>query len=272
MTVSRRGRHVTACAFSLLLFVVAAYAQSSDQRVPPANTTPRLVRIASEGARPPFNYLDQNNELAGFEIDLGRELCRRMAVTCKFVMQDWDGMIPGLEAKHYDAIMAAMDITDDRLQQIDFSEPYVRMPPAFLATRGSDLHDPSPKGLAGRTIGVEQGSPEAAFLDAVYKKSEIKTYGELEDAILDLAADRIDTVLGDKDAIVDFLKTRREAVCCKLMQDIKRDPAFFGAGIGVGLRQGDEDLKALFNKAIEATFADGTYDKIREKYFDFEIY
>ena len=262
-----RGVRVAACALSQLLVIAAALAQPAA----PA-AAPQLVRIASEGARPPFNYLDQNNELAGFEIDLGHELCRRMAVTCTFVVQDWDGMIPGLEAKHFDAIMAAMDITDERLQQIDFSEPYVRMPPAFLANRDSDIHDPSPKGLAGHAIGVAAGSPEEAFLDAVYPDSEIKTYGELDDAILDLSAGRIDAVLGDKDAIVDFLKTRREAVCCKLMPDIARDPAFFGAGIGVGLRQGDEDLKTMFNKAIEATIADGTYDKIREKYFDFEIY
>lgn len=262
-----RGVGVAACALSQLLVIAAALAQPAA----PA-AVPQLVRIASEGARPPFNYLDQNNELAGFEIDLGHELCRRMAVTCTFVVQDWDGMIPGLEAKHFDAIMAAMDITDDRLQQIDFSKPYVRMPPAFLANRDSDINDPSPKGLAGHAIGVAAGSPEEAFLDAVYPNSEIKTYGELDDAILDLSAGRIDAVLGDKDAVVDFLKTRREAVCCKLMPDIARDPAFFGAGIGVGLRQGDEDLKTLFNKAIEATIADGTYDKIREKYFDFEIY
>ena len=262
-----RGVQVAAYALSQLLVIAAALAQPA----PPA-AVPQLVRIASEGARPPFNYLDQNNELAGFEIDLGRELCRRMAVTCTFVVQDWDGMIPGLEAKHFDAIMAAMDITDERQQQIDFSEPYVRMPPAFLANRDSELHDPSPKGLAGRAIGVAAGGPEEAFLDAVYPNSEIKTYGELDDAILDLSAGRIDAVLGDKDAIVDFLKTRREAACCKLMHDIARDPAFFGAGIGVGLRQGDEDLKNMFNKAIEATIADGTYAKIREKYFDFEIY
>ncbi len=131
----------------------------------------------------------------------------------------------------------------------------------------------SPKAFAGRYDRRRAaGSPEEAFLDQAYKKSDIKPYGEVEDAILDLAAGRIDAVLGDKDAIVDFLKTRREAVCCKLMHDIPRDPAFFGAGIGVGLRQGDEDLKAMFNAAIEATLADGTYDKIREKYFDFEIY
>jgi len=263
---------VAASALFPLLVVAAALAAPADIARPAADAGIRQVRIASEGARPPFNYLDQNNQLAGFEIDLGHELCRRMDVVCTFVMQDWDGMIPGLEAKHYDAIMAAMDITDDRQQQIDFSEPYVRMPPAFLASRDSDLHDPSPEGLEGRAIGVEQGSPEEAFLDATYPKSEIKTYGELGDAILDLAAGRIDAVLGDKDAIVDFIKTRREAVCCKLMRDIARDPTFFGDGIGIGLRQGDEDLKTMFNKAIEASFADGTYDKIREKYFDFEIY
>jgi polar amino acid transport system substrate-binding protein len=218
----------------------------------------RVVRIASEGSRPPFNYLDNNGELAGFEIDLGRELCTRMKVTCTFVAQDWDGLIPNLLAGRYDAIMAAMEKTEDRLKKIDFSKPYVRMPSAFLAARQRQIRDPTPLGLAGRTIGVEAGGPH-------------QTYGTMEDAILDLAEGRIDLVFGDKDAIVDFQKTRREARCCKLLADVPRDPNYFGEGIGIGLRPDDQDLKALFDKALDEVVADGTYAKIRSKYFDFEI-
>lgn len=231
----------------------------------------RTIRIASEGSRPPYNYLDQNGELAGFEIDLGRELCRRMAVSCTFVQQDWDGMIPNLLAGRYDAIMAAMEKTEDRLKKIDFSKSYVRMPSAFLAARQRQIRDPTPAGLAGRTIGVEANGPHQSYLEDEFSNSTIKTYGTLEDAIMDLAEGRIDVVLGDKDAIVDFMKTRREARCCKLLSDVPRDPAYFGEGIGVGLRPDDQDLKAMFDKALDDTIADGTYAKIRAKYFDFEI-
>jgi polar amino acid transport system substrate-binding protein len=231
----------------------------------------RTVRIASEGARPPFNYLDANGELAGFEIDLGTELCRRMQVTCTFVTQDWDGMIPNLLAGRYDAIMAAMEKTEDRAKRIDFSHIYVHMPSAFLAARKRQIRESTPKGLAGRTIGVEAGGPHQSYLEDEFSESTVKTYGTLEDAILDLAEGRIDLVFGDKDAIDDFLKTRREAQCCKLLADVPSDPAYFGEGIGIGLRPDDQDLKTLFDTALDATIADGTFAKIRSKYFDFEI-
>ena len=230
------------------------------------------VRIASEGARPPFNFFDANNELAGFEIDLGRELCARMNVKCTIVAQDWDSMIPGLVSNHYDAIMAAMDINDERRAQIDFSRPYVRMPSSFAAARKRQIRDPSPEGLKGRSIGVEAGRPHQAWLEENYKDSVITPFASLEEAVLDLANGRIDTLIGDKLAIDDFLKTRKEAACCKFLADVPRDPAIFGEGIGVGLRKEDGELKALFDKAIADVAADGTYARIRAKYFDFEIY
>ncbi len=241
-----------------------------DQGVRP-HPKERIVRIASEGSRPPYNYLDSNGELAGFEIDLGRELCTRMKVSCTFVAQEWDSMIPNLLAGRFDAIMAAMEKTEDRLKRIDFSKPYVRMPSAFLAARQRQIRDPTPLGLKGRTIGVESGGPHQTYLEDEFSNSTIKAYSTLEDAILDLAEGRIDLVFGDKDAISDFVKTRREARCCKLLADVPRDPAYFGEGIGIGLRPDDTALKAMFDTALDAIVADGTFAKIRSKYFEFEI-
>jgi polar amino acid transport system substrate-binding protein len=251
-------------AFALL--AQTAFAQA--QAMPPAEQ--RQIRIASEGARPPYNYID-NGELAGFEIELGRELCARMKVTCTFVAQDWDSLIPGLLANQYDAIMAAMEISDERREKIAFTKPYVRMPASFIVNAKSALRDLSPEGLAGKTIGVENGSPEQAFLEDVYRKSEIKRYGSLEEAILDLAEERNDTAIGDKDAIVDFLKNRREGKCCRLLADAPRDPAYFGDGIGIGLRKDDTVLHEALDKAIDEVMADGTFAKIRARYFDFEV-
>jgi polar amino acid transport system substrate-binding protein len=228
------------------------------------------IRIASEGARPPYNYLD-NNELAGFEIDLGRDLCARMKVICRFVTQDWDGLIPGLLSHQYDAIMAAMEITDEAREKIAFTQPYIRMPSAFIASRQSKITDISPNGLTGKSVGVEAGGAHQVYLDDLYKHSEIHPYATLEEAILDLAEERLDVVIGDKDALVDFLKTRKEAQCCILVADAPHDPAYFGDGIGIGLRKEDLELKAMFEKALDASMADGSFAKIREKYFDYKI-
>ena len=231
----------------------------------------REVRIASEGARPPYNFLDANSELTGFEIDLGQELCQRMKVNCVFVPQDWDGLVPALKEGRVDALMAALEITEARLQDMDFTKPYVRMPNAFVVARGGGIRDIKPETLKGRSIGVEGDGPHRAFLESAWPDSEVKTYASLEDAILDLAEGRVDSVFDDKDEVMDFLTRRRDARCCKVLDDVKRDPAFFGEGIGVAVRREDQALKEMFNRALEETFVDGAFERIRTKYFGFEI-
>jgi polar amino acid transport system substrate-binding protein len=230
----------------------------------------REIKIASEGARPPYNYLD-NNELAGFEIDLGQAICTRLMIKCSFVAQGWDDLIPGLLDHQYDAIMAAMEITEERRAKIAFSTPYVRMPSAFLVAHTGTLKEATPAALVGKSVGVEAGGTHQAYLEDLYRDSEVHTYGVLEDAILDLAEGRIDTVIGDKDAIMDFLATRKEGQCCRILADVPRDVTYFGDGIGVGFRKEDKDLKDMFDKALAALMADGTYTLIRSKYFNFDI-
>jgi polar amino acid transport system substrate-binding protein len=230
----------------------------------------RTVRIASEGARPPYNYLE-NNELAGFEIDLAHDLCARMKVSCTFIAQDWDGLIPGLLEHRYDAIMAAMEITGDAREKIAFTKPYIRMPSSFMTLKQRAAPDTSPAGLVGKAIGVESGGPHQAYLEDVYKQSEIRPYATLEEAILDLAEGRLHAVLGDKDVLAEYMKKHKEAQCCVLAGDTPRDPAYFGDGIGIGLRKEDEALKIIFEKALDSCVADGTFARITAKYFDFKI-
>jgi polar amino acid transport system substrate-binding protein len=273
LRVAPKGRARAAWLLALLLpagLIAAATFLLGCPAAAFAEESWRTVRIASEGARPPYNYLE-NNQLAGFEIDLARDLCSRMKVFCTFVPQDWDSLIPGLIARRYDAIMAAMEITDDARQQIAFTKPYIRMPSAFLTTKEHATLDMSPAGLVGKTIGVESGSPQQAFVEDIYKQSEARPYATLEEAILDLAEGRIDTVIAGKDALADFMKKRKEAQCCVLAADVPHDPAYFGEGIGIGLRKEDKMLKAMFEKALDACMADGTFAAIRAKYFDFKI-
>ncbi|WP_395697526.1 transporter substrate-binding domain-containing protein [Methylocella sp.] len=246
-----------ACAF--LLSTAPAFAAQSE-----------LV-IASEGARPPYNYLDAANELAGFEIDLGKLLCARMKVKCRFVAQDWESLIPGLLDRQYDAIMAALEINDETRKSVAFSKPYVRMPSAFLAQADAKGTDVSPAALKGRSIGVEAGGAHEAFLRDVYPESDIKPYATLEEAILDLGEGRVDFVIADKDAAADFLKTRNEGRCCKIVADSPHVPAYFGEGVAVGLRPGDKALKAMFDKALDEVEADGSFARLEAAWFGFKV-
>ena len=267
----RRAEGV-ACGFVLIAVLTSPLAGPAWAEPSPAadDRVPSHIVIASEGARPPYNYFD-GDKLAGFEIDLGNDLCKRMDVTCSFQAQNWDDMIPGLLARRYDAIMAAMEITASRRADIAFSNPYVRMPSALLVQKSTDLKTSMPVDMVGHRIGVEQGGTHDAFVTKTYPGVSIKKYGSLSDAILDLEAGRVDAAIGDKDAIVTFLKTRRDAQCCRILADVPRIPGFFGDGIGIGIRKDDVALKNAFDTALAASIADGTFATISARYFDFPI-
>lgn len=237
---------------------------------PAAAQEPRTVRIATEGAFPPFNYLD-NNEPQGFEIDLGRALCAAMRVTCVFVIHEWEGILKGLVAKEYDAVMASLMVTDRRKERIAFSKRYYRIPVSFIARKDLDLVGVTPAALAGKRIGTTDRSEHVAFVEERYPQSELRTYGKFDDANLDLLAGRIDLVLGDRIALNRFLEARDGSACCRLVGDAPHDLAFYSPGIAVGLRKEDKDLREMFNRAIDAVTADGSHDRIRAKYFPFDI-
>jgi len=228
----------------------------------------RVIRIATEGAFPPFNYLE-NNEPQGFEIELGKAFCEAMGATCTFVVHEWDGIVRGLLAREYDAVMASLAVTERRKMRIAFSKRYYFIPPAFIGHKDTDIGDVSPTALAGKTIGTTAGSHHAAFLEARYENSDVRHYAKLEEADLDLLTRRIDLVLGDKLALSRFLKSR-EGACCRFVGEPAVDPKFYGEGVAVGLRKEDKALKEMFNRAIDKVVADGTYDRIRAKYFDFD--
>jgi polar amino acid transport system substrate-binding protein len=226
--------------------------------------------VAVEGARPPFNFIDQNNELQGFEVDLLKALCEAMKARCAPVVHEWDGIIRGLLARDYDAIMSSLEINERRKRRIAFSRRYYLVPPALIGRNDAALNQLTPETLAGKRIGAVDRSQHAAYIQAVHKEAELQTYGKLDEAALDLLMGRLDLVIGDKLTLTAFLSSR-EGSCCRMVADVPADPAFFGYGYGIGLRKEDEGLKLQFDRAIGRVIADGTYDRIRAKYFPFDI-
>lgn len=228
------------------------------------------IRIAVEGAYPPFNFIDQNNELQGFEVDLAKALCETMKAECALVPHEWEGLVRDLVNYQYDAVMSSLEITERRLKRIAFSEPYYRIPAIFIGSKEVAPGAVSPAELAGKKIGTTDRSDHETYLKEFYKESEVVLYARADEANLDLLVGRLDAVFGDKRLLTKFLESR-EGNCCHVLGDSPKDPAYRHQSYGVGLRKEDEALRARFNAAIAQVKADGTYDRIRAKYFSFDI-
>ncbi|MCB5176225.1 transporter substrate-binding domain-containing protein [Microvirga lenta] len=237
---------------------------------PPAMAQDRpVIRVAVEGAYPPFNYIE-NNELQGFEVDLLKALCEVMKVLCVPVAHQWDGIVRGLLNREYDAIMSSLEINERRKKRIAFSIPYYRIPAIFIGPKETPAGQVSPEALAGKKIGTADRSDHETYLKEFYRESEIELYGKTDEANLDLLVGRLDAVFGDKRFLTRFLESR-EGSCCHVLGDAPANPAYRHQSYGIGLRQEDTALKAQFDSAIAQVMADGTYDRIRAKYFPFDI-
>jgi len=225
------------------------------------------IRIGTEGAYPPFNFIDSDQQLQGFDIDIAKAVCEKLKAECTFTAQDWDGIIPALQAGKFDAIFASMSITDERKKVVDFSRPYYNTPSSFFAAKGSDITDISQAALKGKTIGAQSSTIQSAFLESDYGDLDVKFYPTQDEVNLDLQSGRIDALFVDKLVGLDWLKTEDGACCEVVGTDIP-----IGGGVGAAVRQDDTELRDLISKAIEELKADGTYEKINAKYFPFSIW
>jgi polar amino acid transport system substrate-binding protein len=227
--------------------------------------------IGTEGAYPPFNNITADGKVEGFDIDIANALCAQMKVECTIVTQDWDGIIPALEAKKFDAIIASMSITEERKKKVDFTHKYYNTPPAIAVAKDSTIADISPAALAGKTIGAQGSTIHQNYAEATYKDSTIKSYPTAEEYKLDLANGRIDAATDDIMVLKGWLASP-EGACCKILGTITPDPKIHGEGAGIAVRKGETELRDKLNAAIDAIRASGEYDKIAKKYFDFDVY
>jgi polar amino acid transport system substrate-binding protein len=250
---------------TLLAFAFAALAA-------PAAAQTVKVGIAAE-AYPPFASPDASGTWVGWEVDLIGAVCAAAAMDCEIVPVAWDGIIPSLTSGQIDAIMASMSITEERMQTIDFSNKYYNTPTVIVGPKGMAM-TPDAAGLAGKIIGVQVSTVHEAYVQKHFAASaaEIKIYQTQDEANQDLVAGRIDATQADSIALDAFLASAEGAACCESKGAVADDPAVLGLGVGVGLRKGEDALKARFNDGIAKVIADGTYDKISAPYFASSIY
>lgn len=230
---------------------------------------PDPVRIGIEGAYPPFNFVDTNGEVQGFDVDIMNAICAAEKIRCEFVIQDWDGIIPGLQVGKYDVIIG-LGITEERKKAVDFTAKYWATGNRFVGRKDKEW-DYTPEGLDGVVIGVQGGAWQEAYVKAELPQSVMRSYQTLEQAYLDMEAGRVDLVFSDTVLLFDFLNSDR-GKDYEFKGPEYDDPKYFGTGVGMGIRKGENLLRDTISSGIRKVRESGEYKKINEKYFPFDIY
>lgn len=264
---------ITASRMSLLaLATVFTVAGCSNSQENTADTNPEateataatkdeVLRIGTEGAYAPFNYTNADGTLGGFDIEIANALCADMQVTCEIVAQDWDGIIPGLKAGKYDAIVAAMSVTPERAEQVSFTDPYFSNTLVFLAKKDSSFDPSNSSDIDSNSIAAQRSTISSQWFEDTYPKADMKLYDTLSNAFLDLGSNRVDAMVSDKLPAIEWLSSPAGSKYALKGEEIDINDNF-----AIAVRPGDE-LQAKINQSLTNIKANGTYDKINQKYF-----
>lgn len=231
------------------------------------------LRIGIEAAYPPFAFKTPEGTISGFDYDIGNALCAEMKVECKWVEQEFDGLIPALKVRKFDAVLSSMSITPERLKSVDFTNKYYHTPAKLAMAEGVAVNDPAAD-LKGKKIGVQRGSIYDRYATDKFIPAgvEVVRYSTQNEIFLDMTAKRLDGTLADSVNIDDgFLKTDAGKGFAFAGPDFT-EVAYFGNGAGIAVRKGDAELAGKINKAIDAIRANGKYQEVQNKYFNFNVY
>ncbi|KAA1192958.1 arginine ABC transporter substrate-binding protein [Photorhabdus heterorhabditis] len=225
-------------------------------------TEKETIRFATEATYPPFEFIDANNKIQGFDIDLANALCTKINATCTFTNQSFDSLIPSLKFRRFDALAAGIDITPERQKQVDFTDTYYDNSAIFITIKGkiSGIEE-----LKGKQVGIQNGTTHQKYL--IEQRKEIKTvpYDSYQNAILDLKNGRLDAIFGDTAVINEWLKKNENL---STVGNKVTDQNYFGIGLGFAVRKGNKALQEKLNKALTDIKQDGTYDIIYKKWFE----
>lgn len=225
------------------------------------------IRVGVDAPYPPFEYRAPDGELTGFEIELGNEVCQIVSGNdCEWVVQAWDGIIPGLLARKYDMIFSSMSINEERQKRVLFSDPYYTTPSAFFAPNGNGF---MPSNAEGKRVGAQRATIQDTYITEFLTGAEIVRYTTADDMIVDLQGGRLDAMFIDAPVGIEMLDGNDSV--SQVGDFIKEPTRIFGEGVGAAFRKRDSALEEQVSAALEQLKNDGTYDTIMEKYFDIDI-
>ncbi|EGK08120.1 ABC transporter substrate-binding protein [Psychrobacter sanguinis] len=224
-----------------------------------AGGSEQTIRIATESSYKPLSYTDADGKLIGFEIDLIHALCDEMKAKCDISSQEWDGLIPGLQAKKFDAIIAGMSITPERLEKVDFTDPYLTNGLVLVAKKGDNISVDSD--FSTIPVGAQRATIAAQYIEETHPKAKLNLYDTQENAYLDLASGRIRALFSDKVTAAYWLTSEEGKAFEQKGAEFKSDDT-----MGIAVRKGDA-LAGKFNTALATLKQSGKYDEISAPYF-----
>lgn len=249
---------------SALTLTALVSACGGDKEAAPTNSN--QIRIATEGAYAPFNYTNTDGSLGGFDVDIANALCTKMAAECTIEAQDWDGIIPALKAGKFDAIVSSMSVTPERIEQVDFTEPYFANTLVFLAKKDSTFNPANASEIEAAKITAQGSTISSQWLSQAHPSVTPQLHGSLDGAFMDLGNGRVDVMISDKLPALTWLKSDLGKNF-----EIKGDDIDINDKFAIAVNKGDAELAGKFNKALADIKADGTYDEIVAKHFGQEM-
>jgi len=230
------------------------------------------LKVAIDPTYEPFTYKTPDGKPTGFDVDIANAICAKLNRKCVFVEQVWDGMIPGLQARKYDVIISSMSITDDRKKVVDFTDKYYNTPSGIVVKEGTAYTGPA--SLKGKKIGVLKGSTQEKYAMGELRPAGVQVipYEAQDQVYLDIKSGRLDGTVADRVEVTGGFLRKPEGKGYGFVGPALDEEKYFGYGVGVALRKGQDKLKTDINAAIKAIRADGTYANIAKKYFDFDPY
>ena len=232
----------------------------------------QAIRFLTDSDYPPFNYLDEEGALSGFNVDLARALCDELAVECDIRTGEWVELIPTIDRKEADAIVASIRPSAKTLERLDFTDAYYRTPARFVARTDKDLKDISPSGLAGAKIGVIKGTGHEAFLRDFFPKGEAIPFDHDRQARVALKKGEVDLLFGDGITLMFWLNGTTSESCCEFRGEAYLESRYFGEGIGIAVRKNERKLRAILNYGLARLRAAGRLEELYLRYFPLSVF
>jgi len=226
-----------------------------------------IIRFLTEIDYPPFNYAGPDGNPVGFNIDLARMICEEIRVQCTIQMRRFDTLISALNSNNGDAIIASIAQTPEMRARVDFSDPYSRTPARFVALRNSAIDDVRPEALEGKKIAVVAGTAHEAYLKTLFTEAELRPFPDADTARFALKRGEVDLLFGDGISLAFWLNGTDSANCCEFRGGPYLESRFFGEGVGIALRRGNDLLRQAFNWALFRIWEKGRFTDLWLRYF-----
>lgn len=281
---SRAAARILVIAAACALFAFAVPRPGAAQTDPPLEQAASpvaepsdaarrvVVRFLTEGDFPPFNFLDEEGVLTGFNVDLARALCLEIGAACDVNVRPWEELIPALKRGEADAVIAGHVISAKLLAEVDFTDRYFHMPGRFAARRGEPASEITPEGLDEKRVAVIRGSAHEAFLKAFFPYSAIEPFDSADLAREALMQGKTDYLFDDGVSLAFWLNGTNSKLCCEFKGGPFLEPRYFGDGMAAAVSRNDPEMRKLINEALKRLRDDGRLEELVQRYFPYRIY